>query len=208
MRTLHDSGLTGAISTFAACLTLIFSTPPLQAAETNTLRVGAAKVDITPKDLTGLVSVWNTPFAACMILSSRGRWCWTMASTSLAVVATDLVEFGRTLALRQRIARELSIPADHIIITASHGHNSPRGGPITPGTSSERGRPSSTPAYTKFVDDSIVDALRKARSSMQPARVGVGAGSADVNVNRNRYTPTGSGGPGRRWPVGQDCVGG
>lgn len=194
MPILRPSRLTLAISTLAICLTVIFSAPPLQAAETNTLRVGAAKIDITPKDLTGLVSVWNKPFEGVHDPIFARALVFDNGVNTAAVVATDLVEFGRSLALRQRIARELSIPADHIMITASHDHNAPRGGPITPGTSSEVGRPSSTPAYTQFVDESIVEALKKAKAAMQPARVGVGAGSADVNVNRNRYTARGYGG--------------
>jgi hypothetical protein len=180
---------------FAACLTLTLFTPSLCGAEPNALRAGAAKVDITPKDLTGLVSVWAKPFdgvhdpifARALVLDN--------GVNTAALVATDLVEIGNTLALRQRVAREFSIPVDHIIIAASHDHNAPRSGPVTPGTSSEQGRPASTPAYTKFVDDSIVDALRRAKAAMQPARVGVGTGSADINVNRNRFTGKGYGGP-------------
>jgi neutral ceramidase len=114
-------------------------------------------------------------------------------ANTAAIVATDLVEFGNTLPLRERIARELAIPADHIIITASHDHNAPRGGPITPGTSSAVGRPSSTPAYTQQVDDSILEALRRAKASLQPARMGIGTGRADINVNRISYTQKGWG---------------
>jgi Neutral/alkaline non-lysosomal ceramidase, N-terminal len=194
MPALRLSSLTIGISNLAICLTLFFSAPQLRAAETNTLRVGAAKIDITPKDLTGLVSVWNKPFDGVHDPIFARALLLDNGTNTAAIVATDLVEFGRTLALRQRIARELAIPVDHIMITASHDHNAPRGGPITPGTSSEQGRPSSTPAYTQFVDDRIVEALKKARSSLQPARVGVGAGYADINVNRNRYNGKGYGG--------------
>lgn len=194
MATLRPSRLTVVISNLVLCLTLIFPASLLQAAETGTLRVGAAKIDITPKDLTGLVSVWNKPFEGVHDPIYARALVMDNGANATAIVATDLVEFGRSLGLRQRIAKELSIPADHIMITASHDHNAPRGGPITPGTSSEQGRPSSTPAYVQFVDDRIVEALKKAKAAMQPARVGVGAGSTDINVNRNLYTPKGFGG--------------
>lgn len=167
---------------------------PSYAAETNTLRVGVAKLDITPKDLTGFYSVWakrfdsvHDPIYVRALLIDNG-------ATRAALVATDLVEFGDTITLRQRIQRELGIPADHIMITASHDHNAPRGGPIAPGTSSADGRPYSPPSYIKLVDDRIVEALQKAKAGLQPARVGVGTGRADINVNRNGYNGKGYGG--------------
>ena len=181
-----------SIFVIGACL--IICTSPIWGAEANSLRVGAAKVDITPKDLTGLVSVWakafegvHDPIYARVLVLDNG-------STTAAIVTLDLVEYGSSMPIRERIARELAIPVDHILVTSSHDHNAPRGGPITPGTSSEQGRPYSTPAYTQQVDDSILDALRKAKASLQPARVGIGTGRADINVYRAVYTPKGWGG--------------
>ena len=151
------------------------------------LTAGVAKVDITPADLTGLVGmshwqgVHDHLYARAIVLTSGG--------TTAAIVALDLVEMGNTTALRQRIVRELSIPADHIIIDASHDHSAPRGGPPTPGTSSAEGRPYSPPAYVQQVDDAIVSALKQAMAAMRPARIGFGTGKVDVNVARYGYTP-------------------
>lgn len=173
-----------------ACLAL--SAPPSWGAEGKGLRAGAARVDITPKDLTGLVSVWakafegvHDPIHARAVVVDDG-------TATAAIVALDLVEYGSSQPVRERIARESGIPVDHVLVTSSHDHNAPRGGPITPGTSSERGRPYSTPAYTQQVDDSIVEAVRAARASLQPARVGVGTGSANLNVYRLAYKGDGS----------------
>jgi neutral ceramidase len=96
---------------------------------------------------------------------------------------------GDTTLLRQRIAKELAIPAEYIIINASHDHSAPRGGPPTPGTSSAQGRPYSTPAYVQQIDDSIVDVLKQAKAALQPARMGFGTGKVDVSVARYGYTP-------------------
>ena len=166
---------------------------PVRGAEAHSLRAGAARVDITPKDLAGLVSVWAKPFEGVHDPIFVRALALDNGVDTAAIVATDLVEFGPSIALRQRIARELAIPADHIIITASHDHNAPRGGPITPGTSSQQGRPLSTPAYTQFIDEQVMTALRQAKASLQPARVGVGTGRTDINVNRNGYSPNGRG---------------
>jgi neutral ceramidase len=181
-----------ALSIFVAVAGLALSRPPVGGAEANSLRVGAAKVDITPKDLTGLVSVWAKAFEGVHDPIYARALVVDSGAATAAVVALDLVEYGSSRPVRERIARELGIPVDHVLVTSSHDHNAPRGGPITPGTSSERGRPYSTPAYTQQVDDSIVDALRQAKASLQPARVGIGTGRADINVYRLAYKGDGS----------------
>jgi neutral ceramidase len=154
----------------------------------GSLRVGVAKLDVTPKDLTGLIGVSNRPFKGVREPIFVRALVLNDGTTTAAIVGIDFVEFGNTMALRQRIARELAIPADHIMIAPSHDHSAPRGGPPTPGTSSvTQGRPKTTPAYAQQTDDTIVEALRKAKASLQPARMGVGSGQADVNVYRYAY---------------------
>jgi neutral ceramidase len=107
-----------------------------------------------------------------------------------AIVAADLVEFGDTSAVRKRIASEIGIPVDHIIITASHDHNAPRVGAVTAGATAQLGGPA-TAGYTEMVYDRIVDVVRQAKAGLQLARVGIGTGTADVNTNRDEYTAEG-----------------
>jgi hypothetical protein len=168
--------------------------PLCSGAQANSLRAGAARVDITPKDLTGLWMVWGQPFDGVHDPIYARAVVVDNGSASAAIVSTDLVEFGDSMALRRRIEKELGIPAEHIMISATHDHNAPRSGPITPGSSSAEGRPYSPPAYIQFVDDSIVEAVKKAKAALQPAKVGVGTGRADINVNRNGYNGRGWGG--------------
>ena len=179
---------TQGLSLLAAAGLALAASPAL-AAEKHDLKVGVAKVDITPKDTTGMVGIVPRPyggvhdrlFARALILQS--------GADSAAIVALDLVEMGDTTVLRQRIARETGVPADHIIINASHDHNAPRGGPPTPGTSSADGRPYSPEPYIQQVDNGIVEAMRDAKRALQPARFGFGTGKVDVNVARYGYTP-------------------
>jgi neutral ceramidase len=177
------------LQVFAVFGCLILGALAASGAETHNLKVGVAKVDITPKDLTGLVGIVPRPYGGVHDQLYARALVLDNGVTTAAIVALDLVEMGDTTALRQRIARELAIPADHIIINASHDHNAPRGGPITPGTSSAQGRPYSTPAYVQQVDDSIVDSLKQAKAALQPARMGFGTGKVDVSVARYGYTP-------------------
>jgi hypothetical protein len=92
--------------------------------------------------------------------------------------------------VRERIQKELGIPATHIIISVSHNHSAPLLGNPTPGAVAKTGG-AEVDAYTRLVNDRIVAALKQAKAALQPARLGVGTGHADVNVNRDFYTPQG-----------------
>ncbi len=179
-----------AVLGIAVCACVIGAAQPMLDAETHDLRVGTAKVDITPKDLTGLVGVVNRPITGVHDPLFARALVFDNGVQTSAIVEVDLAELGDTMALRQRIAKELGIPADHLMIAATHNHSAPRSGPITLGTSSVQGRPYATPAFTKMVDDSIVEVLRQAKAALQPARVGIGTGKVDVSVQRMIYTQT------------------
>lgn len=159
-------------------------------AERAQLRVGVAKVDITPSDLTGLTNMWRTPlekvrdpiYVRALVLSS--------GSANAALVAADLLEFGDTASLRAQIEKEVGIPAESILIAPTHAHTTPRVGTLSAGASAVVGGPS-TAAYTVKVYAGIVEAVRQAKAKLQPARFGIGTGMSDVNVNRDEYTPKG-----------------
>jgi hypothetical protein len=162
----------------------------------GTLRAGAAKIDITPQDLTGLTNLWRNPFDGIhdpiyvrALVLDNGINCAT-------IIAADLVEFGDTTELRKRIENEFCIPSSNIIITASHDHNAPRAGTVTPGATAQKGGPA-TEKYTHFVYDRILVAIRQAKETMQPAHVGIGKGTADANTNRDAFT-------GNDWRLGSN----
>ena len=177
---------------FAVCACLILSTPSVWGAETQTqthpthnLKAGAAKVDITPKDLTGLIGEAVTTFTGVHDHIYARAVVLDNGTNSAAIVSVDLNEIGSTLSIRERIAKELAIPADHIMIAATVNHDAPRSGPITPGSPAAReGKPKTTPAYTQQVDESIFEAVRQAKAAMQPARMGFATGNVDVAINR------------------------
>ena len=160
--------------------------PALVGADPGSLRAGAAKVDITPQDLAGLTNLWRRPFEGVHDKIFLRALVVENGVNSAAIVAADLVEFGDTMPVRERIAKETGIPADHVIITASHDHNAPRAGFVTPGSSAQVGGPA-TASYTEKVYDQIVAVVKTAKASAQPARVGIGTGKADVNTNRDQF---------------------
>jgi neutral ceramidase len=154
------------------------------------LLAGAAKIDITPQDLTGLTNLWGRPFEGVHDRIYVRSLVVNNGTNSAAIVAADLVEFGDTCELRKRIEQEIGIPVENIIITASHDHNAPRVGGITPGATAQKGGPA-TGEYTRFVYERIVDVVRHAKEALQPAQVGIGRGKADVNTNRDVFTAEG-----------------
>lgn len=160
---------------FAAAVLFSFSANQMSGAETRNLRVGVAKTDITPEDLSGLTNLWKRPFEGVHDRIYLRALVVDNGINTAAIVSADLVEFGDTMALRQQIVKELGIPANHVILTASHNHNAPRVGTVTAGASAQVGGPA-TAAYTERVYSQIIDVLRQAKAAMQPARVGIGTG--------------------------------
>jgi hypothetical protein len=160
------------------------------ATERGQLRAGAAKVDITPSNLTGLTNLWGTQFEGVHDRIYVRALVLDNSEARAAIIAADLVEFGDTTAVRQRIAQETGIPADNIFIAATHDYSAPRAGKVSPGGTARAGG-AATAEYSQFVDDRILEAVRDAKAMLQPAKVGVGAGSADVNINREQLTSQG-----------------
>ena len=160
------------------------------------LLAGAARIDITPQDLTGLTNLWRRPFEGVHDRIYVRALVLDNGTTSAAIVAADLVEFGDTSQVRRRIEKEIGIPTAHILITASHDHNAPRVGTVTPGATAQVGGPV-TEIYTQMVYDRIIDAVRQAKAALQPAQVGVGRGTANVNTNRDVFTTEG-------WKLGEN----
>lgn len=97
-----------------------------QTADVATLKVGAAKRDITPdvevlnwvtgKPYTG---VMDPIFARVLVLSDEGQ--------KAVIVHWEIVDAGEsaTEKVRTGIAAALNIPADNIIVNAAHNHSAP-----------------------------------------------------------------------------------
>jgi len=151
-----------------------------------TFTAGAATADITPADLTALNPIGGTSFVGVHDPIRVRALVLHDGASEVALLSAELIECGDMRALRARIEAELGIPADHVMITATHTHNAPRLGAVSPGALAHNGGPESA-AYTSWVYDRILAALRSARSAARPARFGIGAGHAAININREVY---------------------
>lgn len=163
-----------------------------------TLRLGRAKVDITPSELTGL-NPMGPVFDDVHDAIHLRALVFDDGATQAAMVSLELLEVGLTGELRERIERELGIPADNIVLAPTHTHNAPRVGRTPPGGLS-RAASAESLAFTTTVFDKVVDAIRSAQASMVPAVMGVDHGTADVNINRDEFV-------GDRYVLGQNAEG-
>jgi hypothetical protein len=108
-------------------------------------------------------------------------------ASQAALVAWELIGVPNHVweELSQRIAKELGIPADKLLLAAVHDHSAP-----SPASMYGRSPASAaTIAYTAKVENDAVEAVRQAKANLQPAQFGFGTGKAYVNINRREYFP-------------------
>src|SRR5689334_22607541 len=133
-----------------------------QRGDTAALRVGAAKVDVTPSSNElpqNSRGVLDRLYARAIVLEG--------GNTVAALVSVDAGGIPDALwqAVTGRIEKELGIPASNVLLTATHTHSA----------GAQRG-----PEYPSR----IVDSVRLAKQRLTPARVGYGTGLSYINVNR------------------------
>lgn len=158
-------------------------------AESATFQAGAAKVDITPSAdaalpmsgyadrKEGFKGIHDHIYARAIVFGDSTR--------RAAIVAWELIGVPNAVwqETSERIARETGIPSEFLMLCAVHDHSAP-----APFGMYGNDSPKSA-VYTKQVEDATIEAIRKAKDALQPARIGIGAGKAYVNINRREYSP-------------------
>ena len=169
------------------------------------LQVGAARVDITPAPdaalpMSGYASrtqgfqrIHDHIYVRAIVLSD--------GASQAALVAWELIGVPNHVweELSQRIAKELGIPQDNLLLAAVHDHGAPSlagmyghsPSPGAHGQTNPAGEESSaaTIAYTTKVENDAFEAVRRAKANLRPAQFGFGTGKAYVNVNRREFFP-------------------
>lgn len=165
-----------------------------EGAEPGTLRAGAARVDITPaadaalpmngfaSRTQGFKAIHDNVFARAIVLDDGTTQAALVAWESLYVPDAIWADVSR------RAAAELGIRPENLLFAAVHDHGAPT-------LNLASGTPAQV-AYVRKVENDAVEAIRLAKSRLQPARFGIGAGAAYLNINRRE--PAGDGG----WALG------
>ena len=133
----------------------------------SALRVGAARVDITPADgelPRNSHGILDRLYARAIVLESGG------ASAALITIDAGTVPDPLWQLVTQQVQNEFGIAPANVLLTATHTHSA--GG--------QRG-----PAYAA----KIVESVRQARERLTPARIGYGTGVSYINVNRHIIDP-------------------
>lgn len=104
--------------------------------------------------------------------------------TRVAFVSTDFLGFPAVLGDRVR-ARVSSIPAEHILIGATHTHSAPD----CYGFPNGEGGTDADLEYLDGVCEQIASALEEAVAALQPASVRIATGEAAEGIAYNYYAP-------------------
>lgn len=163
-------------------LVLLFGTSLFvgqQAGAQASLRVGAARVDITPPSDPG-----NPPsgkyaherlYVRAIVLDN--------GSTRAALIGADQGGLSEVIwkTASKQISADLDCPIENIVMSATHTHSA-----WGPGGFRAMAEPNAPPPP---IVGQIVDAVRQAKAKLQPALVGFGTGNSYLNVNRDAISP-------------------
>jgi neutral ceramidase len=153
----------------AACLAMC-APPALQAAQPageGALRAGASRVDYTPRGSqlpSNFMGVLDPIYVRSVVLDN-GRTRAAMVAIDAGAMPTDLYK-----KVSARAAAELKIPANQLLMSASHTHSVPF-------------------RLDGSVEEMVMRSLRESVARLQPARVAWGTGVSFINVNRDRVDP-------------------
>jgi hypothetical protein len=109
---------------------------------------------------------------------------WERDATRVAVVATDFLGFPAALGDKVRAAVK-GIPAEHILIGASHTHSAPDCYAFP----DAQGRTSADLEYLEWVCEKTAEAINEAAASLAPASIRVATGKARGRIAYNYYAP-------------------
>jgi neutral ceramidase len=136
---------------------------PAQRAKAGPLKVGAAKVDITPAESElpkQFLGVLDHLYSRAIVVDN-GTKSVALVTLDAGAVPTELWR-----SVSQRIETELGIPATNVFITATHTHSAPF---------------QKTATYT----DNVFKSVKMAKEGLQPARMSYGTGLSYINVQRD-----------------------
>jgi hypothetical protein len=161
----------------------LFAAPALPA-HAGPLRAGAARVDITPAAdaalpmagfagrTQGFKGVHDHVYVRAIVLDDGAAQAALVAWESLFVPDAVWEETSN------RVSAETGIAADRLLLSAVHDHGAPSLVTSAQATPEQR-------AYVTAIESAAVEAVRRAKAQLQPARLGIGTTTAYVNVNRD-----------------------
>ncbi len=168
------------VSVSAALLAAFcLGTGPL-GAQSGSLRAGAARVEITKftpppaTPPTGKYEHEKLYLRAIVIDDGVTRAAFINADGSAPA------------SVAPKVAAELNCPLENVMVTSTHSHSAGMGGPA-PGARTAGAPPRQQGPSP--LEEVALQAVREARSKLQPARMSYGSGTSYLNVNRDAINP-------------------
>ncbi|MCL2117161.1 MAG: LamG domain-containing protein [Planctomycetaceae bacterium] len=150
------------------CLILFSTLAVCSAQDTNSLSAGTAKVSINPEQFPVIVnggflsgqanSIVSPVFVRALVLDN-GSCRIAMATIDVCILDTGLCH-----SIRNEAAQQTGIPADHIVVMATHTHS---GGSVV----GALGTPADE-TYTELVRQRTIETIVQAASNPVPVKIG------------------------------------
>jgi neutral ceramidase len=182
--------------TLCCLLSLLLTASLLAADQPATLKVGAASVAINPEIGTPLAGYFNDRpatgihddlHAKALVIEQGG--------SKAALVVLDLLTTPRQVIekARELIAHDTGIPADHVMISATHTHTGPLMMIGSVRDPSEGGEKNLSESYTAALPGLIAKAVKEANDKLAPAVASGGHGQVEgISFNRRYVMRDGS----------------
>ncbi|MEX2577669.1 MAG: PVC-type heme-binding CxxCH protein [Verrucomicrobiales bacterium] len=150
-----------------ALLFLLVESPPGRAAEP--LEAGAATIDISPRKLPAIRNggflqaiydrVDDPLYARALVLRS-GETSVVLCVVDSCMLPTDVCD-----AIKAEVAEQIALPADRILISATHTHSAPGAMALCLGTRKDE-------TYTAQMISQVAEAIVDAHAALTPAKAG------------------------------------
>ncbi|WP_233349302.1 neutral/alkaline non-lysosomal ceramidase N-terminal domain-containing protein [Hyphomonas sp. CACIAM 19H1] len=164
-----------ALRSAVAAISIAAGFSPLSAslAQEAVLKAGASKVDITPSGdkLPGIFTGILDPIHVRAIVLENGAQRAALVTVDAGAIPNEIWQ-----RLTTKAEAELGIPANQVILTATHTHSVPFG-------------------WSVGYEEQLYQAVEEAAAALQPAKMASGTGVSYINVNRNIIDPA----TGRWW---------
>ena len=172
---------------FLIALVLWLTVAPVVAGQP--LHVGVAETDITPPQGFLIAGYYHErratgtldPLKAKAIVFRSGKEQAALVVCDLTGIAVDL-----STAVRRRASTKTGIPANHIIISATHSHTAPDYTRDLYDHLGAKTGPADHPRYAAKLMDGIVEAITKAHAAAKPALLEAGSARQEPPVSFNR----------------------
>jgi neutral ceramidase len=167
----------------------LFLLPAPSAAQAADLKVGVAKIDITPKEpvmLAGYASRKEPSTGVHDPLSARAT-VFEANGKRLVIISAEILGYyqGSFEYLQKPMLERFGLQPSELFLTAIHTHSGPA--PMI----EREGFPANV-AYMESLKAAFIEVTAEALDSFRPARLEAGTGSSPIAVNRRETRPDGT----------------